>query len=136
WDGRSGDILENAGRSIEETAEVAIGKEADLMSSIRRDCAHDFLSPERLLPGREAEENFDRGATLSIVIPSRDEAGNLPRLVEEIILAFRPLAARPSGSHRLDAFEVVVVDDGSKDGTRSVLGQLSEIHPELRPIFL
>jgi dolichol-phosphate mannosyltransferase len=119
-----------------ETAEVVIGKEAGHMSSIRGDRGHSLVPPKKMLADRGAEGEGDRGATLSIVIPAKDEAGNLPRLIEEIILAFRPLVGRPSGSHRLDSFEVVVVDDGSTDETQAILRRLCEHHPELRPISL
>src|SRR6516164_10780247 len=57
----------------------------------------------------------------SIVIPSKDEAESLADLVKEISTA---LAG--------DSFEVIVVDDGSTDGTAGVLAQLAEVHPFLR----
>ncbi len=47
---------------------------------------------------------------LSIVIPCRNEAGNLPVLLDEVDAA---LAGRD--------FEIIVVDDGSTDATRDVL---------------
>jgi dolichol-phosphate mannosyltransferase len=106
------------------------------MSSIRRDHAHTHFPSQNSLPRPEGREGFVRGATLSIVIPAKDEADNLPHLIEEVVQAFRPLVARSHGRNRLDDFEVVVVDDGSTDGTRSVLEQLTEDYPELRPIFL
>ena len=102
------------------------------MSSIRRDRAHSRVPARKSLPGI----GFDRGASLSIVIPAKDEADNLPELVEQIVRAFRPLVERPHGRHRLDAFEIVVVDDGSTDETVTVLRRLVEVHPELRPISL
>ncbi len=47
---------------------------------------------------------------LSIVIPCRNEAGNLPVLLDEVDAA---LAGRD--------FEIIVIDDGSTDATRDVL---------------
>src|SRR5690606_12696142 len=72
---------------------------------------------------------------LSIVVPARNEAESLPTLLDEIARAFRPLVARPDGQgHRLEGFEVIVVDDASTDETPGVLARLSSGVPELRPI--
>jgi len=57
----------------------------------------------------------------SIVIPSKDEAGSLADLLKEISTV---LAG--------DSFEVIVVDDGSTDGTAGMLQRLAEVHPFLR----
>lgn len=103
------------------------------MSSIRRDRAHSHYSFEELPPGRQG---VVRRPTLSIVIPSKNEAGNLAQLVEEITQAFRPLLSRPQGWHRLEDYEVIVVDDGSRDETRVVLQRLARVYPELRSIVL
>jgi dolichol-phosphate mannosyltransferase len=58
---------------------------------------------------------------VSIVIPSKDEAESLGELLSEISTA---LAG--------DSFEVIVVDDGSTDGTADVVQQLAKAHPFLR----
>ena len=100
------------------------------MSSIRRHRAH---------PHRQFERSVGwsgRGGTLSIVIPAKDEAANLPPLLEEIARAFRPLVGSSGGGHRLDGFEVVIVDDGSTDDSRAVLERLVVDYPELRPLIL
>jgi dolichol-phosphate mannosyltransferase len=47
----------------------------------------------------------------SIVIPARNEAGNITALIDEIVAAVAPVGA----------FEVIVVDDGSTDDTPAVL---------------
>jgi glycosyltransferase involved in cell wall biosynthesis len=78
-----------------------------------------------------------RNGFLSIVVPAKNESASLPQLVEEIARAFRPLVDREgAGPHRLDRFEVIVVDDGSTDATPDVLQKLSWSFPELRPIRL
>jgi dolichol-phosphate mannosyltransferase len=61
---------------------------------------------------------------LSVVIPAYNEAPNLPALLEEIRVAFAPNLA----------FEVVVVDDGSTDGTPSVLDEIQNSFHELRVV--
>jgi len=60
---------------------------------------------------------------LSLVIPVYNERESLPRLLDEIVAALRPV--RP-------AYEVVAVDDGSTDGSREELRRLRGVHPELR----
>ncbi|WP_245413999.1 glycosyltransferase family 2 protein [Fulvimarina endophytica] len=52
---------------------------------------------------------------ISVVIPARNEAGNLETLIPEIEAALR---------HR--DFEIIVVDDGSGDGTGSLLADLAK----------
>ena len=106
------------------------------MSSIRRDRGHAHSPFAR--PSRGFQDDFGtpRGASLSIVIPARDEAANLPRLVREVVDAFRPLLGRSRPRHQLDRFEIVVVDDGSTDKSAAVLLGLAETYPELRLLFL
>jgi dolichol-phosphate mannosyltransferase len=76
------------------------------------------------------------GGSLSIVVPARDEAENLPELVDEIVRWFRPLTLPRAGKPRLAEFEVIIVDDGSTDETPHVLSRLSGDHPELRALRL
>jgi glycosyltransferase involved in cell wall biosynthesis len=60
---------------------------------------------------------------ISVLVPAKDEAENLPEFVKQCADA---LADVPY------ACEVVVVDDGSIDGTTGVLEQLQRQHPFLR----
>jgi len=67
----------------------------------------------------------------SIVLPAYNEAGNLRPLVEELVdvLADERMAGfRP--------VEILVVDDGSTDGTTAELEALAEAYPLVRGVFL
>ena len=64
---------------------------------------------------------------LSVVVPLFNEEQSLPPLVERILSQVRPLGV---------PFELVLVDDGSRDGTASVLRQLSGRVPELVAVLL
>ncbi|WP_165231929.1 glycosyltransferase family 2 protein [Aquisphaera insulae] len=75
---------------------------------------------------------------LSVVVPARNEGPGLPRLVDEIVGALRPLRRGRSGSGvpRLRGFEILVVDDGSTDATAAILEDLAATVAELRPLIL
>lgn len=64
----------------------------------------------------------DFDGRLSVVVPVKDERENVARLLAEIHAA---LAA-------LTEFEVVYVDDGSRDGTAEALAAARQRHPRLR----
>ncbi|MDB4878833.1 MAG: glycosyl transferase family 2 [Gemmatimonadetes bacterium] len=68
----------------------------------------------------------DRRVDVSVLVPAKDEAENLPLFMELAATAF---AASPH-----IAFEVVVVDDGSVDGTWTVLQRLQEQYSFLRAV--
>ncbi len=61
---------------------------------------------------------------ITVVIPALNEEGNIGRLVAE---TFRVVP-----EHMLSA--IVVVDDGSSDGTWAELSALARLHPKLKPI--
>ncbi|MGD0742544.1 MAG: glycosyltransferase family 2 protein [Acidimicrobiales bacterium] len=64
---------------------------------------------------------------VSVVIPAFNEAPNLPDVVAELYGVLERWGA---------TFEVIVVNDGSTDATRSVLTQLRRDYPECRPVNL
>jgi glycosyltransferase involved in cell wall biosynthesis len=62
---------------------------------------------------------------VSVLVPAKDEAPNLAEFVERCGVALSPAGFR---------FEVVVVDDGSRDGTDRVLRELQTRYPFLRVV--
>ncbi len=59
---------------------------------------------------------------LSVVIPARNERDNILSLLDAIDVALRPVGS----------YEVIVVDDGSVDGTGDALRARSADHPQLK----
>ncbi len=64
---------------------------------------------------------------LSVVVPLFNEAASLPTLLEQLLGALRPLEL---------SFELVLVDDGSRDGTAALLQQQARTVPELVAVLL
>lgn len=58
-------------------------------------------------PTAAAPAPGDAAPLVSVLIPAKDEAGNIGALVDEIVNALQPTCG----------FEIVLVDDGSTDGT-------------------
>jgi len=71
----------------------------------------------------EALEAAKGAIAVTVVVPAKDEAQNLPILLDEIEAA---LTGR--------VFEVIVIDDGSTDGTDIVLQDYAATHDWLRPV--
>ncbi len=65
--------------------------------------------------------------TLSVVSAAHNEQDNVADLVRQTLAALEPV---------LQHFEIVIVDDGSTDGTLSVLVQLMSRHERLRVIHM
>jgi glycosyltransferase involved in cell wall biosynthesis len=60
---------------------------------------------------------------VSVLVPAKDEAANLPLFLEQAAAAFQTADA---------TFEVIVIDDGSTDDTWAVLGALVDQYPFVR----
>src|SRR4051812_47264369 len=97
------------------------------MSAMRQDPSH-RSGPAGFSRIRASSEGVERevGGELSVIVPAKNEAASLPQLVAEIAEALRPLCGAKGVGHRLDSFEIVIVDDGSTDETPAVLRQLVE----------
>jgi glycosyltransferase involved in cell wall biosynthesis len=67
------------------------------------------------------------GPDLSVVVPLYNEEGSLPHLIDQLLQALRPLGR---------SFELVLVDDGSRDGTAAVLRDRASQVPELVAVLL
>jgi glycosyltransferase involved in cell wall biosynthesis len=63
-----------------------------------------------------------RIARLSYFFPAHNEEANLAGLVEEALAALPQLA---------DTFEIIAVDDGSRDATANIAQELAERHPDV-----
>src|SRR5258706_2983570 len=64
---------------------------------------------------------------LSLVVPAHDEVDNLERVVVEVRAALDPTALR---------WELVIVNDGSTDGSAALLDPLAASEPRLRIVNL
>ena len=78
-------------------------------------------------PPQDALSRRGRPRLLSVVAPAYDEEDTLPQFAKEVGAVLGPLA---------DDYEIVVVDDGSRDRTLSVLTELSRQDPRIRWISL
>lgn len=73
-------------------------------------------------------EEGERGTDLSVVIPVFNEEESLPVLVERILGVV--------AEHRLDLRQIILVDDGSGDGSWTIMHRLASEHPEITAIRL
>ncbi|HEV2108346.1 MAG TPA: glycosyltransferase family 2 protein [Thermomicrobiales bacterium] len=81
----------------------------------------------RGLPGQSADAFMPTGSTrpiesLSIVIPCHNEEGNLVELHRLLLVSLEPLG-KP--------FEVIIIDDGSTDGTWATIAALHQKDPRV-----
>ncbi len=80
----------------------------------------------------------DAAPLISVVIPAKNEAGNLPSLLAEVTETFGQLYYLDVVAEVLDlvTFEVIVVDDGSTDESHQVLDTLARKYTWLQPLYL
>ena len=76
------------------------------------------------VPAKRFSHAVERRVDVSVLVPAKDEAENLP--------LFMQLAAAAFAKSPAVRFEVVVVDDGSVDDSWTVLQQLAREYPFLR----
>jgi glycosyltransferase involved in cell wall biosynthesis len=62
---------------------------------------------------------------ISVILPSYNEAENLPAVVAEIVEQLGVAGLK---------FEIIIVDDGSNDGTRRVASDLAREHEQVRAV--
>lgn len=78
------------------------------------------------LPRRAAAKRTPAAAVaVSVLVPAKDEAGNLAMFVELCDAMIRAQAV---------PYEVIVVDDGSRDDSWTLLQELAQRYPFLRPV--
>ena len=68
---------------------------------------------------------------ISVVVPLYNEEGNVPELIARITRVMRQAVARGG-----DDYEILAVNDGSKDGTLSALRALRASTPRLAIVDL
>ncbi len=88
------------------------------MGTGSREAGTALRAPETRLP-LSASREID----VSVLVPAKDEAGNLPLFMEQAAAAFAGADVR---------YEVIVIDDGSEDDSWAVLEQLATQYAFLR----
>ena len=88
-----------------------------------------LLRPEPVVSIKRSEAGPESGEnhSLSVIVPAKNEEQNLPVLLARLFPVLHDLG-RP--------FEVIVVNDGSTDGSLHVLRDLTHLYPELRVVDL
>ena len=78
------------------------------------------MSSQPRAPGPAVPPPVARVPALSYFFPAHDEEANLEPLVEEALAVLPALA---------ETFEIIAVDDGSRDATAGIADRLAEAHP-------
>lgn len=64
------------------------------------------------------------GRSVSIIVPARNEEQNIHRCVTSLL------------EQNYDDYEVIVVDDGSTDGTARILDEIARLHPQRQRLYV
>ena len=64
------------------------------------------------------------GRSVSIIVPARNEEQNIRRCVTSLL------------EQNYDDYEVIVVDDGSTDGTARILDEIAHYHPQRQRLYV
>jgi glycosyltransferase involved in cell wall biosynthesis len=83
-----------------------------------------IVSEPSRLPRAESREPRAAAIDVSVLVPAKDEAENLPLFLEQAAHAF--------GTDVATGYEVIVIDDGSVDATARVLQDLQKQYAFLR----
>jgi glycosyltransferase involved in cell wall biosynthesis len=86
------------------------------------------LALQRQTPEGEIKGGMTAGdpaIDVSVVAPVFNEQGNLKPLVDELLAVLRPEIPR---------FEILLIDDGSLDGSTETIASLAAAHPEVRGV--
>lgn len=93
----------------------------------------DLISPRSLDPvadlaiDTDADDDCVRPVSISLVVPALNEAENLVETIPQAIEVLKAMQVK---------YEVLVVDDGSTDGTQRVMRALCADYPQLRSVRL
>ncbi|HAG85154.1 MAG TPA: glycosyltransferase [Cyanobacteria bacterium UBA12227] len=83
-----------------------------------------------LIPQQSEIQNdsyFKAKPDVSVVVPIYNEVESVPQLIEAIATSLNPTAL---------TYELICVDDGSKDGSAELLKQQAQYNPNLRAVLL
>ncbi len=69
---------------------------------------------------------MDQGVSLTVFFPCYNDLGTIGTLISQADLVAREVT---------DDYEILVIDDGSSDGSRELLLRFQEVYPRLRLVF-
>ncbi|MBI5914284.1 MAG: glycosyltransferase [Bacteroidetes bacterium] len=85
-----------------------------------------YITGWRQLPAWSIPSGFSPSVKISVIVPARNEAANLPACLDSISKQTCPASL----------FEVIVLDDHSTDGTFPLAQQFAQAHPNVRAVRL
>jgi glycosyltransferase involved in cell wall biosynthesis len=94
-----------------------------ILSSVRKGTGSREQGTDDVVSGSRFPVPGSPAVDVSVLVPAKDESGNLPLFMEQAAAAFAGSRVR---------YEVIVIDDGSEDETWAVLQQLATQYDFLR----